>query len=211
MSIRIFENSNTICYNFGKTEQEDPMAKDVRKKIINTSYELFQKNGYNQVTVNDICDACGITKTTFYRYLSSKEDTLAYFFDSINDELGELMLDLAAADNHWEQICSAFSLILNRIQNLGRDLYARLWITNLKSYQGSFDEIEILRGIVIILIQKAQEKGQIENMMPADKLYNMCSDICFGCAGKWAMGLSEHVEVEFEKSLRVALMVKNEI
>ena len=49
------------------------MYKDLKNNIINTSYQLFMENGYDQTTVNDICKACSITKTTFYRYIDSKE------------------------------------------------------------------------------------------------------------------------------------------
>ena len=50
------------------------MYKDLKNNIINTSYQLFMENGYDQTTVNDICKACSITKTTFYRYIDSKEE-----------------------------------------------------------------------------------------------------------------------------------------
>lgn len=187
------------------------MAKDVKKRIIETSYNLFREKGFDDVTVADICEACEITKTTFYRYLSSKEDTLTYFFDSLNDELGDIILDLASADNHWQQIVSAFSLILNRIQHFDRELYARLWITNLKNYHGTFDEIPILKTIVTVLIKKAQDSGQIHNTASADALYSLCSDICFGCSGKWAMGLNDNVAETFANDLATALCADSSV
>ena len=45
------------------------MYKDVKKNIISISYNLFKEKGYDNVTINDICDKCNITKTTFYRFL----------------------------------------------------------------------------------------------------------------------------------------------
>ena len=84
------------------------MYKDVKKNIISISYNLFKEKGYDNVTINDICDKCNITKTTFYRYISSKEDILTYFFDQINDELYDLI------NKHFKATASPFAkTILN--------------------------------------------------------------------------------------------------
>nr|WP_319776676.1 TetR/AcrR family transcriptional regulator [uncultured Sphaerochaeta sp.] len=37
---------------------------DMKAQIIAKGNELFKDKGYEKVTVNDICEACGITKTT---------------------------------------------------------------------------------------------------------------------------------------------------
>ena len=129
------------------------MSKDVKNKIINTSYNLFQTKGYDNVTINDICNACNITKTTFYRYISSKEDILTYFFNQINDELYDLVINIASADNYWQQIIYVFDLIIDRMQVFTKELYAQLFITNLKNNHGTFNEIDMVKSVVCFLIK----------------------------------------------------------
>ncbi len=184
------------------------MNKNTKKKIIETSYRLFKENGYDETTVNNICEACDITKTTFYRHINSKEEILTYFFDEINDELGELILNLTNADNYYQQILVAFDLVINRMNSFGKNLYSQLFITNLKNYTGTFDEITILRDIVIILIQKAQQANQIQNQQDPATLYEACSALCFGCGIKWCMGLIDDVHDEFAKLLAITLRVE---
>lgn len=184
------------------------MIKDLKKKIIRTSYNLFKEKGYDETTVNDICEACEITKPTFYRYVASKEDILSHFFDQIQDELGDLIVNLATADNYWQQIVYAFDLILKRMKIFDRALYAQLLVSNLKSYKGTFDEIDVLKNIVVILIRKAQESGQIHNMADAEELYAICTNLCFGCAIKWCMGIEEReIEEVFLNNISIALQV----
>ena len=79
------------------------MYKDLKNNIINTSYQLFMENGYDQTTVNDICKACSITKTTFYRYIDSKEELLSYFFDDINERIDELRTNAKIHQNYVQQ------------------------------------------------------------------------------------------------------------
>ena len=50
------------------------MTKITKDIIIETAYQLFFKHGYNNVTINDICKECKITKPTFYTYIKSKDD-----------------------------------------------------------------------------------------------------------------------------------------
>ena len=50
------------------------MYKDLKNKIIITSYKLFQEKGYDNVSVQDICNALSITKPTFYKHIGAKHD-----------------------------------------------------------------------------------------------------------------------------------------
>lgn len=47
-----------------------------RNEIIRTAAVLFSQKGYDRCSVNDILDAIGIAKGTFYYYFKSKEDVL---------------------------------------------------------------------------------------------------------------------------------------
>lgn len=50
---------------------------DERKnEILDTAEKLFQAKGYDACTVNDILQAVGIAKGTFYHYFTSKEEVL---------------------------------------------------------------------------------------------------------------------------------------
>lgn len=40
------------------------------------AFELFQTQGYEATTIDDICAIAGISRSTFFRYFSSKEDAL---------------------------------------------------------------------------------------------------------------------------------------
>lgn len=48
----------------------------MKEKIINQSILLFEKKGFSSTSIQDIVDALGVTKGTFYYYFSSKEELL---------------------------------------------------------------------------------------------------------------------------------------
>lgn len=60
----------------------------VRKKIVNAARRLFNRRGFENVSVNEIMAAAGLTRGGFYSYFESKSDlyveALACFFTDPN-------------------------------------------------------------------------------------------------------------------------------
>ena len=52
------------------------MANNTKEKIRQQAISLFKENGYENVTVLQICKAAGITKRTFYYHFSSKDEII---------------------------------------------------------------------------------------------------------------------------------------
>jgi AcrR family transcriptional regulator len=49
-----------------------------RQEIAEAALQLFERQGYDGTTVEQIADAAGVSLRTFYRYCSSKDDTLTF-------------------------------------------------------------------------------------------------------------------------------------
>ena len=49
---------------------------DMRGRIIKESIDLFNKKGFSKTSIQDIVDAIGVTKGTFYYYFKSKQELL---------------------------------------------------------------------------------------------------------------------------------------
>lgn len=59
-------------------------SKNTRNKIIQTSWNLFYSQGYENTTVDDIIEAAHISKGTFYHYFTGRDDLvggIAYLLD----------------------------------------------------------------------------------------------------------------------------------
>lgn len=61
---------------------------DERKnEIIQAAATLFTEKGYEQCSVNDILNAVGIAKGTFYHYFKSKEDVLDAAVEKVSEQV----------------------------------------------------------------------------------------------------------------------------
>jgi AcrR family transcriptional regulator len=59
----------------------------VRTEVLRVAVELFVKRGVKQVSVQDLLDAAGVARRTFYRYFRSKEDVLRALYEQATHEL----------------------------------------------------------------------------------------------------------------------------
>lgn len=185
------------------------MYKDIKNLIVKESYELFKEKGYEQTTIMDICKKCGITKPTFYRYINSKEDLLAYFFNDLSDEANDLLLKFATASNYYEAIAACFDIVLDRAILVGPELYSQLYIANLKEDRKTFDDNNLYNDIIIALIEKGQQSGDIQNMTNPIDLFEACANLCFGASIRWCINPeSFDFKDQFHNSLSILLNTK---
>ncbi|ASA20145.1 TetR/AcrR family transcriptional regulator [Paenibacillus donghaensis] len=65
-------------------------GKQTKKKIFDVAKELILAKGYNQVTVDEICEKCGLSKGAFYIHYKSKEAIVKQLYrDDINEYIND--------------------------------------------------------------------------------------------------------------------------
>lgn len=53
-----------------------PGAKNGRDRLLDRAIDLFYANGFHSVGLDNVLDAAGVTKTTFYKHFDSLEDLM---------------------------------------------------------------------------------------------------------------------------------------
>lgn len=74
----MFEESKH--FSSGVFEVQDSSWK-FKEEVAETAISLFKRDGYNNVTVNDICKACGISRSVFYSSFNGKRSILEYMVE----------------------------------------------------------------------------------------------------------------------------------
>lgn len=158
-----------------------------RELILKTAYELFQEKSYNEVSVNDICGKCSLTKPAFYYHFSSKADLLLNYYDDVIAHIFKKITNMDGKDNYWEQYIFCFSELVTAGINLGADLTSQLYITNLTEDKGSFDFNESFCKLCVELIEQGQAAGQIGNRQKPQDLFIASSFMFTGFEVMWGI------------------------
>ena len=78
--------------------------KDTKKIILQTSIELFRSKGFENVSVDIICEKSGISKGAFYHHFKAKGDLLTEYLGSIAPHHLSLINDIIDISDPVEQL-----------------------------------------------------------------------------------------------------------
>lgn len=166
--------------------------RDNKSEIIRQSYELFRERGFNEVSIQDICDACDITKPTFYNHIPSKEHLLGYFFSSMSQEIPQSWYEIHEEEDPLEKIRTGFLLYIDRFDRLGLDLYNEVFIANLMINKDTSQDNNPFIKMICELIVQAQKLGEIKNPTPADRLASTAVGMSVGYGAYWCLNYGKN-------------------
>lgn len=87
--------------------------KSPRERIIETTFDLFAKQGYNSTGINQIISDAGVAKASFYLHFKSKEDLCVEFLKVRHEYwFNELYHFSAKSEDLHSRIISAFDFLV---------------------------------------------------------------------------------------------------
>jgi mycofactocin system transcriptional regulator len=82
---------------------------DTRTRIESAALDLFSAQGFEQVTIDDIADAAGISRRTFFRHVTAKADAVWGDFDAHVRRLDALLVNpTGGRTSVLASICAAY-------------------------------------------------------------------------------------------------------
>lgn len=188
------------------------MGKLSKQIITKTAIDLFLEKGYNNVTIQDICTACKITKPTFYKYAGSKEELILDLYDLTIGNLTTDTYQFLDTNTHYEQLLLVFHTLIKDTKKFGSDLFSQMLTANLNENHHSFDMRDSLTKLCVMILKKAQEKGEIKNMNSPEVLYRALAYLFTGCETMWCIYNGElNWEEEFYENMITILDVKEDL
>lgn len=85
----------------------------VKAGISEVAQELFVSQGYDATTVDQIAAAAGMSRRTFFRYFSTKEDVLTGRYELVADDIAEALSQRPIDEPIWDSLRNSFDALLN--------------------------------------------------------------------------------------------------
>lgn len=107
-----------------------------KEEVAEAAISLFKRNGYNNVTVNEICKECGISRSVFYSSFNGKRSILEYMVEKPQHNDDASFMKFAHADNDFERIWQLFDRFIAIAYDFGPELTSTLFIMQFESPEG---------------------------------------------------------------------------
>jgi AcrR family transcriptional regulator len=84
----------------------------VRAELAQVAFDMFRREGFDNVTVNDLAVAADVSRSTFLRYFGTKEDAVLGAFDAQGEQVAIALRGRPAGEDDWTALRRAFDTAL---------------------------------------------------------------------------------------------------
>ncbi|TCP41211.1 TetR family transcriptional regulator [Tamaricihabitans halophyticus] len=86
----------------------------VRAELIDAAMRLFLSQGFEVTTVEEIAQAAGISRRSYFRYFASKDEVFAGALASIGQAIGHTLAKRPLSESPWDALRRAFDPLLDQ-------------------------------------------------------------------------------------------------
>lgn len=185
-------------------------SKTTKEALLTSAIELLKKYGFDNVTINQICNEINVTKTAFYYHFKSKDELIIEFFSTSNLISNEELLTILSARDYANQVLKIMQIYTMNIVRAGFEMTKEFYRVNLRKEVTSLSQKQsCLKETLTMLISHAQEANQIKNPTSAEDLYDSLCYMSNGVCVLWAMSEgSFDILEESQKQYRNLLMIE---
>jgi len=174
-----------------KPTQRNISASETKNKIFHTALMLFEKYGYEKVTIKDITKHANVSKGNFYTHFQSKDSVLVEQFNRIDSHYisifkeipstesasNRLRILIGAMCDYCENVCG-----INAIQVVYANQISATKITKiLNNTERPF--YSLIQEIVIL----GQSNGEFRSDIEPDKLMELIARFCRALLYDWCL------------------------
>lgn len=163
-------------------------SKETKERIFRAAKEILQKNGYENLSIKNICEVAGVSNGSFYHHFKTKDDLLSYYIEeqpSINPELLDLPMNKQGA---IDAIIEVYLNYASYCEELGVDFIAGYYTPRNMALN---PDIRTERPYPIVTVQQYLEKAvqakTISLTLPIEEVVTDIRMLVIGNAFEWAL------------------------
>ena len=165
-------------------------ASKTRQKILDATYELLQKNEFDELNIDDITNHCGVAKGTFYTYFKHKNDVV---FEICRDVFADIERRMNKMKDKTivERLSYYFDEFMKEVMRYGVNI-TRVWFkgvidpnkapANYDNKKWQYD-YNMLKNI----LDRAVEDGELKQNTPTELLTHIIITQLYGMMTIWCM------------------------
>lgn len=164
-------------------------ALETRKKLMNAGKDIICRKGLSNTSVEEITEAAGVSKGTFYTYFRRKEDIV---FELSRSMFGEILENAKAAKGDFVDKMKCYMVNFSGYIEQSSVKLAQEWVKNVVKPESSgeqADESKLSSDLsdVSELLSYGIRQGMLRQDTPVSELTHALVDLLYGQMLCWGM------------------------
>ncbi|SFH15229.1 transcriptional regulator, TetR family [Desulfotomaculum arcticum] len=180
----------TAVDNCNQTRR-DRKKEQARTKIIDLAIDLFEKQGFEQTSMEQIAREADVAKRTLYNYFSGKGAILLAYMQRINQNYDPLWQKVIDKNPNTKTRLMAMLEIGMDWASQNKDIFIMYAASRLQDmasmHQMESDKRSGLQGVFERVIRRGQEDGELRTDMPAEAIAALLHSNVFMVLMTWMM------------------------
>ena len=175
-------------------------SKKTKEQIFQAAKHILQRSGYENLSINNICEEAGVSNGSFYHHFKTKDDLLSYYIED-QPNMDPELLDIPKSTS--EAKAAIVGVYLNYVkycEELGVEFIAGYYTPRNQALNPT---IRTERPYPIVTVQhyleKAVETNAIQLNLTIPEIVTDIRMLVIGNAFEWAM---TNGEANFEENIR---------
>lgn len=178
---------------------------NTKEEITKKGIELFKKEGFENVSIPEICRELKISKGTFYYHFQSKNEIIYEYIESFLADTNDVMAEVLGIESAKEQLWYLLRYVCEQTIAMGAEVLYAFYRVDMS---GGLKQLSPSRGtsyqyhsntfnkLFLKLIVKAQNRGEIDAKANAEDLLLAFNTIIVGTGLEWSCQNGQYDEIE---------------
>ncbi|WP_088831213.1 TetR/AcrR family transcriptional regulator [Paenibacillus tyrfis] len=171
---------------------------ELKERIFAQSIKLFKEKGFDNVTVEEITQACGIAKGTFYNYFPKKEAVLLHLAVSQLESVHESIQNNKNMPDLKQHLLHLFSNLFH--QYAEQPDMVRLVVSEMMRadmfINAEMRIMERFRQALATLLEDAKDKEQLTTQAASEDIAAVLTSVYFNSLMIWLSAGTNAIQIE---------------
>ncbi len=186
-----------------KLSKQQLKSKETKEKIFQAAKRILQKNGYENLSIKNICEEAAVSNGSFYHHFKTKDDLLSYYIEDQPSMSPDLLDTPTNAEEAKLAIVGVYLNYVKYCKQLGVDFITGYYTPRNQALNPT---IRTERPYPIVTVQHYLEKAIAANAIQAKlSIEEIVTDIrmlVIGNVFEWAM---TNGQADFEGNIKRSL------
>lgn len=194
-------------------------ALDTKRHILHTALKLMKEQGFEGITIKQICKEAGVSTGAFYHHLKSKEGIIIEGYSECDEYFDEYIMNHLESKDTIDKIIEYIGYQMEYAKKLGVETITQIYKTQLTDGKEFFLSEE--RGLpknLLVLIKKVQNEGILKTDFTANEIRDELLLVSRGTIYYWCQKngefditnyckkiISHHLEYFKEKNIEMSM------